>query len=180
MGLPSPVHSPGPYLSPLGPAAPAPVMPQQRPSPAATALPCPSMVPAMPGPTTAIPIPREVPDTQGWGCPQCPLLLIGVVGLALAVRHCLVLPSIPVPRELLALGGPWHGGRIVGGGRKKTLQVSPDAVDELPSAASRALPDLFFPRQSHAAPPSSWKGFHQETNFKIQAAEEREKSSRKL
>ena len=44
--------------------------------------------PAQPWP---VPVPREVPDAQAWGClsaPQAALLLAGAVGWALAARPC--------------------------------------------------------------------------------------------
>lgn len=80
-GSPHPAYGPVPYVSPLGPPAPAPVMLQQGQSlaPHIFVLPSHGLCPAWPthGPTSwpglsPSPSPGRCPMLRGWGCPSAP------------------------------------------------------------------------------------------------------------
>lgn len=90
-GLPHPAHSPEPHVRALGPAAPAPVTPQQQgqsPAPHSPALPGPDLSPVSACPGTA-PIPPAA------------LLLAGAAGQSLDATPCLDMlkgaPVVPAP-----------------------------------------------------------------------------------
>jgi len=83
------------------------------------------------GPAWSRPVPREVPDARGWGCPWLPCSLEG----ALLARPCLATPWLPL--------GP----------------VAPQRGERPPSwLADRALPHCWHQRGGSHSPPAPCKG----------------------